>query len=265
MLNKSGRLQMHCCLFEDPFMGIPVSWVLLLTISSPNLLKNSGIYQTHAFFSPSDSFTCGEWCVVLFHHVHVMLSVIPLMSLNYSLFPPSADFYGMPPCPASSYVVTFCSHPFTWYCMHACHIMKSSSCPFPHRMFPLLWLPHLLCVFLFTLLHIYPCYSGVTVQWSFPFSVHWVHLQFTIQTVSGCQLAWLWPLNIYSAVPLSKSFLSPFIFGIVNIWPYCLFSFSSLSFLAILPPPFLIFSNYTLDKCCKHSKGNTECSGIPIT
>lgn len=29
----------------------------------------------------------------------------------------------------------------------------------------------------FSVLHFHPCHSWVTVQWSFPFSVHWAHLK----------------------------------------------------------------------------------------
>lgn len=149
MLNKSGRLQMHSCLFEDPFMGISVSWVLLLTISSPNLLKkNSGIYQTHAFFSPSDSFTC--WWVVcgtlsscsrnaLSDYAHV--SKLPSFSSDWLLWHASLSGFLLGGCILQSplhLVWHACmSHPEEQPlplpptgCSHCCgcHIYSMSSC-----------------------------------------------------------------------------------------------------------------------------------------
>lgn len=35
----------------------------------------------------------------------------------------------------------------------------------------------MLDVFFLAVLHFHPCHSWVTVQWSFPFSVHWAHLK----------------------------------------------------------------------------------------
>lgn len=84
-----------------------------------------------------------------------------------------------------------------------------------------LLLPNMLDVFFLTVLHFHPCHSWVTVQWSFPFSVHWAHLkskQFLAVSSSVCDFHSVYSSfqNLschFSSLKLSEPFfISPSLF-----------------------------------------------------
>lgn len=134
-------------------------------------------------------------------------------------------------------MVAFCSHPFTWYGTHACHILKSSRCPSPPQdvptavaatftpCLPVAPAPHLPMSLRGDSSMIFPLLRPLSSFAIYNPNSSWLSACLAVTS------------NIYSAVPLSKSFLSPFIFGIVNIRP-ALFLFPFLlypSWLSSLP------------------------------
>lgn len=192
LLNKSGKFKMfwfldlcrehlcrgHCvllliiCLPWKPVFChfLKPEWTLSFSDSSILWLPHHYLISNFAHAQ--------EFCLFF---LNVLISIVHFTS--WCFFPGQM----LSPVILFFFLIWCVSHTREYQLLHISPPYPSPS----HQTFQYLLLPELLQVFLLTVLHFYPCYSRVTAQWPFPFSVHWVHLQFKIQTVFGCQLAWL--------------------------------------------------------------------------